>query len=327
MIVELSDSDSILTIDHFDIQSDSDIEHAIRLIQSRELSGDQRTVEWLQQRHQFITGSAVKKCCAPNDTMGKLDSLLEKIDQPEVANFRGNKYTVEGHILEPVSRDLYLARLRDKGHRYKWYEFGLVRHPTIEWAAASTDGVCYFPATGKLINIEIKSLRSASSIRPPDKLDKGYYAQLQWQMFCLELNETDFIQTYIELSDTAPITSNYQGQILECAHSVTGENIYLYSPVSTSEILISEWAQLELNNMQGSELIYIRTLYWTEQVYSQLRLARDQVLIDQLVHAGVLFWERVQKGRTSQVERQKIIDQRNQGRTKKSKGLPLLVGD
>ena len=320
-------------LDKFDQQS---IE-LLKDIKKRELSGDQRTQQWLQQRHQFITGSAVKKCCSTEGSLTQLDSLIEKIEQPVKSSFKGNIYTVEGNILEPVSRDLYLARLANININYTWQEFGLVKHPTVNWAAASTDGVVYFRDTKELINVEIKSLRSKKSIRSADKLDKGYYCQMQWQMFCLGLDETDFIQTYIKLTDTwvEPDKDNlYMGQILEVAEPITGENIYIYSKVTAINSIAGKLELLELNKwaereIESTNYIYIRTLYWIESAYSQIRVKRDHKHIDKLVKIGQKFWAKVKKARTDKDEHNKILKQRKSKTNTKPKTnsgkLPLLI--
>ena len=96
----------------------------------------QKSDDWLQRRHNYITGSAVADACGVKGPAARRNLLLEKVSYGEHRTFFGSRATHWGERFEPVANKIY-------SHRFdcKVYDFGLIPHTGHDFLAASTDGV------------------------------------------------------------------------------------------------------------------------------------------------------------------------------------------
>jgi hypothetical protein len=101
------------------------------------------------------------------------------------APFAGNDRTKWGNTLEPVIRSDYAER---RGLRVEVP--GTLDHPTVTWAKATPDGICYVPGNAVPVRgLEIKthSFRAAHWYGEPgtDAVPAHELIQCQWNMFIL----------------------------------------------------------------------------------------------------------------------------------------------
>ena len=225
---------------------------------------DQRTEEWYQFRHKFLTASSLWKVfssesarnsliyskCAPLDTT-KYKSCC--IDSPM---HWGNKY-------EPVSIMWY-------EHTYKTRvsDFGCIPHESIEYIAASPDGINTCMKSdryGRMLEVKNIVNRDITGIPKTE-----YWIQMQLQMEVCDLNECDFLETrfveyenYEEFVKDGTFTKTGNGKLKGVVMHFMGENnmpLYEYPPLFQTEKEFEEW---ELNMMEKHKtLSWIQNLYW-----------------------------------------------------------------
>lgn len=168
---------------------------------------EQRTPGWYENRNKCITASSIsaalmmteeaigyyrdcydlqdtlkvnpKKNCSFKDS--QLDLIMGKCGLGEP--FSGNEFTLWGQKYEPVVSNVY-----SQLNQVDMLEFNLVFHPTIDFLAASPDGI-----STKGIMLEIKcppcrQVRNYSSLY--------YFHQMILQLECCSLDQCDFMDCH-----------------------------------------------------------------------------------------------------------------------------------
>ena len=147
---------------------------------------DQRTDEWYIFRHKYLTASSIWKVFS---TPGSRNQLIydkcKPLDTNKYKGFCTDSPMHWGHKYEPVS--------------IMWYEwkygttvsdFGCIPHKTIDYVAASPDGINTYPHSdryGRMLEVKNIVNRDITGIPKPE-----YWIQMQVQMEVCELNECDF---------------------------------------------------------------------------------------------------------------------------------------
>lgn len=164
-------------------------------------SPKQRTDEWYKIRYNRITASDCGCVLNLNIYEPQYSFILKKtIGIP----FKSNEYCYHGKKFEGIAIMIYEYRMN-----VRVTEFGLIPHPKYDFLGASPDGIC---SQFKYDNIhrskfvgrmlEIKCPLSRKLIKTGDIIDNicpiYYYAQIQLQLECCDLNECDFWQCDIQ---------------------------------------------------------------------------------------------------------------------------------
>lgn len=279
---------------------------------SRQLTGDQRSSEWLMQRVNYITASVSAACAGLMGASSREAQLLEKASNGAYRSFKGGYHTDIGNIFEDITASHY-SRLNNT----RVHDFRLIPHydPEFSFLGASTDGV-----SEELNNIEIKTLAG----RPLDsKIKKEYYHQMQQQMSCLGLAQTHFLEAKYETFDTLTAAARGTqrcdyGIALEFFHPEEKFN-YIYSP-DDSDLPAWESAQVHLTEPG----VYIRTIYWRRTGYQMKVVPRDPDWLKVMGPALKGFWEELQELRKDPAKVQKMIaDRESKPRGKASMKLSL----
>lgn len=268
---------------------------------SRQLTGEQGSAQWLRERHMYITASISAACAGLMGPSARENQILEKASFGAYSPFKGGYYTQKGNLFEDVTAGYY-SYINGK----KIWPFGLIPHqdPKYGFLAASTDGV-----TDDLINIEIKTLVG----RQPDRttVKKEYYHQMQQQMACLGLDQTDFIEVkYKELTalpkENEANIAGRVGVILEWWIIPQGTFEYVYSPMGLSPADLVTWEKQHLEQSGPSQVpaqgIYIRSIYWKMTDYLCRRIPRDPKWINTMGPKLKAFWDEVLKLRVNSQE-------------------------
>ena len=235
-------------------------------LRSRELSGDQRSADWLSQRNNYITASTSAACAGLMGKVARKNMIKEKIGQGK--SFFGNVYTRKGNLFEPVTNMIYSKKTSKTIHM-----FNLIPATDPEWGflGASTDGV-----TNTLDNIEIKTLAR----REIGKVKREYHHQMQHQMFCLDLQQTHFIEAKYDEFDgvegwhVAKAHVEFHGAIVELA-----DGTCVYSPIDVPDA--AEWA---------SDIPGVKTTYWILTDYQCVTVPRDPSWIQSTGPLLKAFW-------------------------------------
>ena len=141
----------------------------------------QRTEEWLAYRRTVITATDIGVLLGVNPWRCEADLADEKrgLGDPEPENLRMRM----GSALEDVIADEYAAvtgRTVRRSHL-------MVRHPDIEWAAASIDAHAYDAGGTRVVELKYTTSRS----RFADGLPRDVEAQVAWQLGCSGLEIAD----------------------------------------------------------------------------------------------------------------------------------------
>jgi len=294
VLVDVDDSEK-----NESVSCGDDLPYENRLIEfkNRELSGDQRTQEWLNQRNNYITASVVASASLLMGKVAYNNLLLEKGSKGQFKTFFGNIHTHHGNQFEPVTNDIYCYRNNTKIH-----EFGLIPHKTVPFLGASTDGV-----TNELRNIEIKSLTSRVI---NGKVKKEYYHQMQLQMECLSLDVTDFLEAkyyqysckedffedfYYESSDSEQVE---KGVMLELINLQSRELEYIYSPIElyTNDKALMDWLDnTAIAVAARDDVMFVREVYWRLDEYSCIEVKKDPQWLPTHYPQLKQFWDEVEQ--------------------------------
>ena len=144
---------------------------------------EQRTPLWYEARRTLITASdaasiiGIKPFAAykgnPRD-----ECMTKKLENKPFSNI----YVRHGNRYEDEARDLMCEVLGETT-----IDFGLVRHPTLEWLGASPDGVTL---SGRAVEIKAPLRRKIV----PGHVPCHYFPQIQIQMEVLGLDSCIFVQ-------------------------------------------------------------------------------------------------------------------------------------
>ena len=257
---------------------------------------DQRTDEWYIFRHKYLTASSIWKVFS---TPGSRNQLIydkcKPLDTNKYKGFCTDSPMHWGHKYEPVS--------------IMWYEwkygttvsdFGCIPHKTIDYVAASPDGINTYPHSdryGRMLEVKNIVNRDITGIPKPE-----YWIQMQVQMEVCELNECDFLETRFKEyeseeefnSDGSFQYSNdgmHKGIIL---FFMNGEEpLYEYAPFMCSKEEYKVWENTIMK--KNSSLTWIQNLYWKLNEISCVLVLRNKTWFKGAEIVLKEFWDIVQR--------------------------------
>jgi putative phage-type endonuclease len=166
---------------------------------------EQKSKEWFDMRNNMITASSAAQAMGESkyDTMDQF--IYEKVFGRE---FSENKFVHHGKKYEHIATMFY-----QHVYNVKIGEFGLLKHPEIDFIGASPDGICSAytldgirgsPLLGTMVEIKCPMTRE---IKTSGDIKDGicpyyYWVQVQLQLQCCNLNRCDFIQLSIKEYET-----------------------------------------------------------------------------------------------------------------------------
>lgn len=147
--------------------------------------------EQLAQRKDGVTATDIAAIVNLHPYRAPIDVFLDKFNL--AAPFEGNDRTKWGNILEVPIRDDYAER-----HGVRVEVPGTLEHPTVTWAKATPDGICYLPRHAHPRNgLEIKthSFRAADQYGDPgtDEVPPHELVQCMWNMYVSGLDDWDLV--------------------------------------------------------------------------------------------------------------------------------------
>lgn len=280
---------------------------------------EQRTPEWFKFRQGRLTASELSYCIQGKAAIKK-KIILQKL-HPEAVPYISSAATTHGTMYEPVAQYMYEVLYNTTLH-----EFGCIPHLTVDWLAASPDGI-----SEEGVMVEIKCPYSRKPIGVPSLT---YYTQIQAQLEVCDLHWCDFmeceIHTYDDnrsgyIRDTAEKGSDNVKRILKNAHYKGIKREYL--PKDTSGILKGVSMAVETDKGVSLECIMLedmrkmtskewieRTLskhepirgytvkYWILRQIWITRIQRNPEWFEMIMEKGAEFWEEVQRKKIEGVE-------------------------
>lgn len=235
---------------------------------------EQRTDLWLQLRYDLVTASILARAIGLCGKASRNTLLYSKICRS--SEFKGTYPTERGNRLEPVTNLLYTDITGRSVH-----DVGLVRHKTIPYIGASSDGIDEYGT-----NIEIKNVKSREIT---DDVPIGYWCQCQCQMEVLDLDITNFVEvntdnnelsafagSNIELQSiidfvTPMINTTRFGIYSEYYNAKTKEFEYRYSNICKNIDDVTNFIETT-----DRSLIYIRSQAWSLNKISIKEISRNK---------------------------------------------------
>jgi putative phage-type endonuclease len=264
---------------------------------------EQRTKEWYEFRHNYLTASNIWKCFISESSRNQL--IYEKCCPINTEKFKNISITSPlhwGQKYEPVSI-----------HWYEYYykttitDYGCLPHETIPYLAASPDGIntCVNSQRyGRMLEIKNIWNREINGI---PKME--YWIQMQVQMEVCKLNECDFLETrfveYINkeafLQDgTFQKSANgkYKGIIMYFIKD--GMPHYEYAPFQATEKEFEKWEEEMM--IQNEGLTWNSNLYWRLEEISCVLVVRNKLWFTAAQSKMDSLWETVLKERKTGYE-------------------------
>ena len=163
---------------------------------------EQKSQEWLNQRRECLTATAVSTALDEDPYKYPGELLLDKCGRGPP--FLENKFVHHGKKYEEIGNMFYGFR-----NNVKVEEYGLVQHDKYRFIGASPDGICdsdrydncgLSRLVGRMLEIKFPFSRKINTTGDlnGDICPHYYYLQVQTQLFVAELQECDFLQCKIE---------------------------------------------------------------------------------------------------------------------------------
>lgn len=235
---------------------------------------EQRTPEWYATRQTLITASDFAQALG-DGKFGTRDQLLKKKCGYEEEKFNASSPPLKwGTMFEPVASVIYEQR-----NKMKLHEFGLLRHPTIDFFGASPDGV---NECGIMVEIKCPFRRKIDGTVPLQ-----YFYQIQGQLDVCGLDECDYFECEFagseDVDDVAGVVGGEKGAILENA-----EGVYEYSPTRTdwtAEDLL-HWVSSKRNDDD-------KVLFYRLEKCSTIRVYKDKEFLTKKLEDLSLVWNKI----------------------------------
>jgi hypothetical protein len=266
----------------------------------------QRSVEWFRARNTRITASEAA-CCLPLSELVcktyvddfnvknfkyKPDQCLSHYDNREdyIINkcrtffgenlYKDSIYTLHGKKYEEIATRLYRKKFNTEV-----LEFGLISHSRLNWMAASPDGIT---PNGIMLEIKCPYSRKIEEGVPPI----WYWAQMQYQMESVDLDECDFLECEIkELNNENDFISQNiddkqdKGILLnKVDEAANSETKYIYPPdnldIPTDYI---NWSN-DMINKYKQQNINIQPIYYFINKWFVIRVKRRKEWFNNVKH-------------------------------------------
>ncbi len=253
----------------------------------------QRSDEWFNVRKNLITASDMAQAL----NKGKFGSQKEFIIK-KVTNLIENNNTyiqsdnpalLWGVKYEEVANSIYMKR-----NHLKVFEFGLIKHPTIDFFGASPDGISEL---GIMLEIKCPFRRKIDGSIP-----EQYWMQIQGQLEVCDLDECDYLECkftqyrnendFLEDTHTDNILTkdlNEKGIIIEYIEN--DERKYLYSDLIYSVQELIEWKEDNIGEFDFT--IQYDVIYWKLDKYQCQRVYRDKEFFEKNISHLDFLWKKI----------------------------------
>ena len=249
---------------------------------------DQRSDEWYEKRHSYLTASSIWKAFGSESSRNQL--IFEKCSPFNKEKYSGTNTDSPmhwGQKYECLSKTLY-----ELEYSTEVTEYGCIPHKDINCLAASPDGINTLklsPRYGRMI--EIKNIVN----RDIDGMPKSeYWVQMQLQMEVCDLDECDFIETRFKeysseeefLLDSIPceeslvetdfcLTKDGRKKGVIMQFMALGQIKYEYAPFGITKSELSKWEECAMNKYKDD--VWIKTIYWHLDEFSCVLVKRNKL--------------------------------------------------
>jgi len=260
---------------------------------------EQRTTEWYEFRYKHLTASNIWKTFISESSRNQL--IFEKCQPLNTAKYSSGHVSLEtpmhwGQKYEPLSVMLY-----ESLYKTKVSDFGCIPHKTIEFLAASPDGINTDKSSlryGRML--EIKNIVNRE-INGNPKME--YWVQMQLQMEVCDLNGCDFLETrfneYIDITEFENDKVSEHKGIIMLFMNGNGQPIYEYAPlgiVNHNEDM-EKWQEdiMEKHN----HLTWIKNIYWKLDQVSCVLVLRNKLWFSSALKELKEIWNIIEEEKVS----------------------------
>lgn len=271
------------------VSTPSMIAHAQKLVDA--YSGEQRSDEWFQRRHNMITASNAWKIIGSEASRRSL--IWEKINPPRsVRSENVDGATHWGERYEDVAVAVY-----EKEYGNTVSLVGCIPHPELDFIGASPDGIVVQAGRG----LEIKCVVSRELTGVPTK---AYWVQMQWQAEVMGLNEIDFLEcrfSEYESREEAAADGSFShtmlGQLKGTMHQFHGTSgtYYVHAPLEMHEEDYERWSNEVIAENEGATWVCSR--WWKLEEKSCVTVPRHRGWFNSILPLAKALWSEVQNAR------------------------------
>ncbi len=250
---------------------------------------EQRTPQWYEARNTMITASDFAQALGKGK-FGTQKQFYQKKCGYEKDTFDMFKAALcWGVMFEPVAAEAYAFF-----NKCRLFEFGLLRHPHIDWIGASPDGI---NENGVMLEIKCPFKRKITGEIPTQ-----YYYQMQGQLDVCGLQECDYLECeFLEYDNENEFRKHFtdniypKGVVVELMHADPSTNSkYVYSPfeLHADRDGTLQWLHNQLSMIDNVNIVKIH--YWQLWTYSVNRVYRDASFLQNDVYPELRqVWEKV----------------------------------
>lgn len=252
---------------------------------------EQRTPAWYSARNTMITASDFAQALGKGK-FGTQKQFFQKKCGYEVDTFNSFQAALMwGVMYEPVAVDAYAYN-----NNCVMHDFGLLRHPTLDWVGASPDGIS---ENGIMLEIKCPFKRKITGEIPTQ-----YYYQMQGQLDVCALKECDFLEcefveydNIVQFKDHFADNQNPKGIVIQMSTASSKTPKYEYSPYSLHDDCpgLVDWLDKSLAVIDDDASVTATKLHmWQLYTYSVVRVYRDDTFLRDDVYTPLaLVWEKV----------------------------------
>jgi putative phage-type endonuclease len=275
---------------------------------------EQRTPIWYETRANLITASdfgdalGVEKFGRKTDVKKFYQKKVDVVDsgatgapQSFPSKLFSSPALVHGVKYEPVATKIYEARYGVKVH-----EFGLIKHPHLNFLGASPDGI---NDLGVMLEIKCPYKRVVN-----DSVLEQYYYQMQGQLDACGLDECDFLEaTFEEYQDEGGFYDDYEdefdvytmdykekGVIFTVSDIEKDSNEYIYSPINIPKPELIKWMDDTIRTLSTTDnKRIVKKDMWFLKGTSIKRIQRHDPFISNMNIKLADIWDNVMKYRNN----------------------------
>ena len=201
------------------------------------------------------------------------DLIIKKVNPPEHGTF-DNVFFAWGNMFEQVANDVYA-----KMHGVVVHEFGLLRHPSVPYFAASPDGIS---EQGIMLEIKCPLKRK---IVPGGPVPTQYFYQIQGQLDVCDLDECDYFECEFILCKSIwefEASSDVKGIFAKM-----NDGTYTYGPLVLNDTEdLSDIRSFAEDHTSGLH-------YWIMKKYNKVRVVRDKAFIKEKLLELKDIWDKI----------------------------------
>lgn len=240
----------------------------------------QRTPAWYEARNTMITASDFAQALGCGKFGTQKQFYQKKCGYEEVPFDSFGAALKWGVKYEPVACDAYAYK-----NGVTMHEFGLLRHPEIEWVGASPDGITEL---GVMVEIKCPFKRKITG-----EIPMQYYYQMQGQLDVCGLRECDFLECeFLEYDCQAEFVRHFHDNNNPKGIIVESDAGFAYSPYKSHGDLsaLLEWLATTLASSKGQIKLY----FWQLHTYSVVRVYRDDTFLREKVYTPLrTVWDKL----------------------------------